>query len=91
MHPHTNQVPLGEITRRCPRTPTVKQLEVQDTPDSVRPKAFASVEEHVRAKTEEYMRRMTTEFAARRDARNRAFTKDIIDEIPEDHIRSSGA
>ena len=49
------------------------------------------MEEHVRAKTEEYMRRRITECAALRDARNRAFTKDAIEEIPEDHIRPSGA
>jgi hypothetical protein len=71
--------------------PTVKPLKWADTPASVRRRALASVEERFRALTEEYMRQMTTERAARRDARDRAFMKDIIAEIPENHTRLNGA
>ena len=53
--------------------PTVKPLKWADTLDSVRRRAFASVEERVRALAEEYMHRMNTERAARRDASDRGF------------------
>jgi hypothetical protein len=78
MHPHTNSsLTWGYNEDASPSTPeddpTVNPMKRADTPNSVRRRAFASVEERVRALAEEYMRRMDTEHAARRDARDRGF------------------
>ena len=68
---------LGDNEDASPPTPedspTVKPLKWADTPNSVRRRAFASVEECVCALAEEYMRRINAERAARRDARDWGF------------------
>jgi hypothetical protein len=77
MHPHTNSsLAWGDNEDPSPSTPeddpTVKPLKWADTPDSVRRRAIASVEERVHA-VEEYMRQMTTERAEHRDTHDQGF------------------
>jgi hypothetical protein len=60
------------------------------SPESVPRRASAKAKERFRARTEEYMRRIYTERDARREARDRAFMKDIIAEMPEEHIWPNG-
>jgi hypothetical protein len=60
------------------------------SPESVRRGASVKAKERIRARTEEYMRRMNTERDARREARDRAVMEDIIAEMPDEYIRSSG-
>ena len=77
MRPHTNSsLAWGDNEDASSSTPeddpTAKPLKWADTPDLVRRRAFASVEE-CSCLTEEYMRQMTTERAARRDTSDWGF------------------